>query len=465
MPIRLYNTLTRKKEPFEPLDPPRVGMYTCGPTVYNFAHIGNFRAYVFEDLLRRHLKYRGYDVTQVMNLTDVDDKIIRACRETGTSLKALTKPIVEAFFEGIDALGIERAEHYPAATDHVPEMVALIKRLQANGHTYEVGGNIYYRLSTFPKYGALSHMKIEELQDGASGRVEDDEYSSEDPRDFALWKAYVEDDGEVYWETELGKGRPGWHIECSAMSTKLLGDTFDIHCGGVDNIFPHHENEIAQTEGATGKKFVRYWCHNAHLIVEGRKMAKSLGNFYTLRDLLKMGHDPLAIRWVLLATHYRQPNNFSFDALEAAKQSLQRIRDFRLRLADVRGEGVELGEAATACETTFAEALDDDLNISAANAAVFDFIRDTNKMIDDGSLGEAGAQQAMDLLDRLNAVTGLYAPQDEENAPEEIMELVLERQAARRSKDFARADAIRDELAASGWVLEDTSDGPRVKRS
>ncbi|HEO69643.1 MAG TPA: cysteine--tRNA ligase, partial [Candidatus Hydrogenedentes bacterium] len=374
MAIRIHNTLSRKKDLLDPLDPPAVRMYTCGPTVYNFAHIGNFRAYVFEDLLRRHLNYRGFKVTQVMNLTDVEDKLIRTCRETGEPLKAITGRYAKAFFEDLDTLGIERAEHYPAATDHIDEMVALIKRLRENGHTYESAGSIYFRLSSFPEYGKLSHLNIEDLRDGASGRVDTDEYEREDARDFALWKAWDEDDGEVYWETELGKGRPGWHIECSAMSMKYLGESFDIHTGGIDNMFPHHENEIAQAEGATGKPFVKYWMHCAHLVVENKKMSKSLGNFYTLRDLLERGHDPLAIRYVLIATHYRQPNNFSFDALEAAKQALRRIQDFRLRLKDLRGDGKTIEDLVERCRSQFGEALDDDLNTSGGLAAVFDFI-------------------------------------------------------------------------------------------
>ena len=464
MGIRFYNTLSRKREDFEPLEPGRVGMYTCGPTVYNYAHIGNYRAYMFEDLLRRHLKYRGFEVTQVMNLTDVEDKIIRACRETDESREELTGRYVEAFFEDLDALRIERAEHYPAATDHIPEMVELIKKLRDNGHTYEADGSIYFRLSTFPEYGRLSHFNIEELRAGASGRVDSDEYDDETARDFALWKACTQEDGDIFWETELGKGRPGWHIECSAMSMKYLGPSFDIHTGGVDNIFPHHENEIAQSECATGQTFVKYWLHCAHLMVEGRKMAKSFGNFYTLRDLLEKGHDPLAIRWVLIGTHYRQPNNFSFAAIEAANKSLDRVRDFRMRLKDVAGSGSDLESETAACEEAFGKTLDDDLNISGALGAVFDFIRDTNRLIDNDKLSAEGAQRAQALLDRLEAVVGLFPPAEEQAAPQEILDLVHERQQARRDKDFARADAIRDDLAQQGWILEDTPDGPRVKR-
>ena len=465
MPIRFYNTLTRAKEVFEPLDPPKVCMYTCGPTVYNFAHIGNLRTFLFEDLLRRHLKYRGYQVMHVMNLTDVEDKIIRACRETGESLKSLTGRYAQAFFEDLDTLGIERAEAYPAATDHIPEMIDMIKKLRERGHTYEAEGSIYFKLSTFPDYGKLSKFKIDELKAGASGRVDSDEYETEDARDFALWKAYDEDDGDIYWETELGKGRPGWHIECSCMSMKYLGESFDIHCGGIDNMFPHHENEIAQSEAATGAKpFVRYWLHSAHLFVDGRKMSKSLGNIHTLRDLTAKGYDPKAIRWVLISTHYRQPSNFTVDALDAAGESLRRVRDFRMRLSDVRGHGDGIADAAAKCETAFGDALDDDLNISGAIGVVFEFIRDVNRLIDRGDLGAAGAHKALALLDRLDAVTGLFG---EENkvVPQNVLDLVKERQQARRAKDFKRSDEIRNQLAAEGWIVEDTADGPRVKKA
>jgi len=468
MALRFFNSLTRKKEVFEPLTPGQAGMYTCGPTVYNYAHIGNFRTYMFEDLLRRHLKYRGFDVTQVMNLTDVEDKTIRAARETGVPLKELTGKFVAAFFQDLDTLGIERAEHYPAATDHIDEMVALVRTLQEKGHTYEAGGSIYFRLSSFPAYGKLSHHKLEELQTGASGRVDKDEYDVEDARDFALWKAYTDDDGAVFWETEFGKGRPGWHIECSAMSMKYLGESFDIHTGGEDNLFPHHENEIAQAEGATGKPFVKYWLHSRHLMVEGKKMAKSYGNFYTLRDLLDKGYDPLAIRWVLIATHYRQPTNFTFEALDAAKQALGRIRDFRVRCQEVieaQSTGVALGALCATCENEFGDALDDDLNISGALAAVFEFIREANKVMDQNELSAEGAREALGLLDRLDAVTGLFAAPTEESVPQEVIDLIGERQEARRAKDFARADAIRDRLAAQGWIIEDTKDGPRPKKA
>lgn len=464
MALCFHNTLTRTKEPFTPLVPGKVGLYTCGPTIYNYAHIGNLRAYMFEDLLSRYLSFRGYAVRHIMNLTDVEDKLIRTCRETGEPLKTVTARYAAAFFEDLKTLGIRPAEAYPAATDHIPEMVEMIKQLREKGHTYEADGSIYFRLSSFKDYGKLSHMDLNQLQDGASGRVDNDEYEAEDARDFVLWKAYVPEDGEVFWETELGKGRPGWHIECSAMSMKFLGDHFDIHCGGVDNIFPHHENEIAQSCCATGARFVNYWLHCAHLMVDGRKMSKSLGNFYTLRDLLEKEIDPVAIRWTLLAIHYRQPNNFTLKTVEDARNALQRIRDFRQRLEEVKGPGEDLSALCQECENRFIEALDDDLNISGGLGAIFDFVRAANKQLDEGGTGEQGAKNALALLDRLNEVTGLFAGSGGDEVPAEVLDLVNQRQQARRDKNFARSDEIRDTLAAQGWILEDTPSGPRVKR-
>ena len=464
MAIRFFNTLTRQKEEFVPVHAGEARIYSCGPTIYNFAHIGNFRTFLFEDLLRRHLKYRGFKVTQVMNLTDIEDKIIRSCRETGESLKELTGRYKQAFFDDLDSLGVERAEEYPAATDHIPEMVALIKTLESKGHTYTTPNGVYFKLRSFPAYGRLSHFDIDQLKDNASGRVDSDEYALEDARDFALWKAWDEDDGDIFWDTELGKGRPGWHIECSCMSMKYLGETFDIHCGGVDLIFPHHENEIAQSEAATEKPFSKYWMHAEHLRVEGKKMSKSLGNIYTLRDLVAKGYDPLAIRWVLLTTNYRQPSNFTFEALDAARQSLDRLRDFRLRLEAVRGEGQSLEAECAKCEEAFGLALDDDLNISAGIAAVFDFIRDTNRLIDQNELSAAGAQRALELVERLHAVTGLFKTA-EAAVPQDVLDLVAERQQVRRAKNFKRSDEIRDTLLAAGWVIEDTPSGPRVKKN
>jgi cysteinyl-tRNA synthetase len=466
MAIRLYNSLTRAKEAFQPREPGKVGMYTCGPTVYNYAHIGNLRTFMFQDLLRRHLLYRGFEVRHVMNITDVEDKIIRTCRETGEPLPSLTGRYVDAFMEDLDTLGVMRPGIAPRATEHIDQMVALIQRLEAGGHTYRQDGSIYFRIGTFPEYGKLSHLDVTGLREGGSGRVDADEYGQEDARDFALWKAYAEDDGAVYWDTAIGKGRPGWHIECSCMSMEYLGESFDIHCGGVDLMFPHHENEIAQSEAATGKPFVKYWLHAAHLNIEGQKISKSLGNTITLRGLLEEGHDPIAIRYALRATHYRQPSNFSRETLDAAKQAVQRIRDFRLRLRGVkRPDGDDLADACVACETAFGEALDDDLNISGALAAVFEFVRVVNRKLDDDAVSQAGAHRALDLLDRLDEVAGVLgdAP-GAETAPPEIETMLAERQAARRAKDFAQADALRNQMAEHGWVVEDTPDGARLKR-
>jgi cysteinyl-tRNA synthetase len=466
MPIRFYNTLTRRKEDFTPLVPGKVGMYACGPTVYNYAHIGNLRTFLFEDLLRRHLEYRGFTVTHVMNITDVEDKIIRTCRETGESLESLTGRFTKAFLEDLDTLGIAHPHHIPRATGFVPGMVDLVKRLRDRGLTYEVEGSTYFRISAFPTYGKLSRLDAEGLQAGGSGRVDVDEYSTESARDFALWKAYVPDDGAVAWETELGKGRPGWHLECSAMSTSILGDSFDIHCGGIDLVFPHHENEIAQSEGANGKQFVRYWLHAAHLNLDGQKISKSLGNVINLRDLLAEGHDPIAIRYALRSTHYRQPTNFSKENLDAAKEAVQRIRDFRRRLKAVRATaGDALETQAAACEAAFAEALDDDLNISGALAAIFEFIRATNRLMDEDRLAKTGAERALALFDRLDNVVCFLGDAPEAAVPAEIQTLVQDRQAARRAKDFAKADTIRKQLTDLGWVLEDSPDGPRVRRA
>lgn len=464
MPIRLYNTLTRAKEEFVPLDPPNVRMYTCGPTVYSYAHVGNLRTFMFQDLLRKHLQYRGYNVTLVMNITDVEDKIIRTCRETGEPLQTLTNRYAEAFLQDLETLGVQRPDHMPRATEFIDEMVKLIQTLTERGHTYEADGSIYFKIDSFPEYGKLSHYDLDTLQQGASGRVDSDEYKTEDARDFALWKAYDEDDGPVFWETPIGKGRPGWHLECSCMSMHYLGPSFDIHCGAVDLIFPHHENEIAQSEAATGKPFVKYWVHAAHLNIDGRKISKSLGNTITLRDLLEDGHDPLTIRYALRSTHYRQPTNFSAETLEMARNTVQKLQEFRARLKQIRaGSGETLEQAAADCETRFAHALDDDLNISGALAAVFDFIRDTNRLIDHNELAEIGAQNALALLDRLDTVTGLFGEQ-EAAVPDDVQDLVAQRQQARRNKNFAEADAIRDKLAQAGWLVKDTPDGPRVSR-
>jgi cysteinyl-tRNA synthetase len=463
MALRLKNSFTRAREEFVPIVEGKVGMYTCGPTVYDFAHIGNFRTYVFEDLLRRYLKYKGYEVTQVMNLTDIDDKTIRDSRAQGIPLKEYTQQFVDAFFEDLDALGIERAEHYPAATDHIEEMVAIIQRLEKNGLAYEVDGNWYFKISAFPDYGKLAHLDLSELKVGA--RVAADEYEKDSVSDFALWKAWDEDDGDVFWESPLGKGRPGWHIECSAMSTKYLGDHFDIHTGGVDNMFPHHENEIAQTEGATGTKFVNYWLHSEYLIVDGRKMSKSLGNYFKLRDVIDKGYDPMSVRYLLMATHYRQQLNFTFAGLESAGRALERFNDFVVNLESYGG-GESDGTAAAAIDKAangFEKALDDDLNISGALGTVFDFVREINRLKAENHLSADERDQALELVRKFDTVLGIIAKQDTV-LDHEIEALIESRTEARKNKDFALADKIRDDLLAQGIVLEDSAQGVRWKR-
>ena len=460
--IYFFNTLTRRKEKFVPLEKGKVKMYTCGPTVYDFAHIGNFRAFVFEDLLRRWLEYCGYKVIHVMNITDVDDKTIAAARKKGISLREYTEHYTRAFFEDIAALNIEKAHYYPRATEHIPEMVALIKKLLEKGYAYRgEDGSIYYAISKFKDYGKLSKIRVKELKPGA--RVKVDEYGKEEAHDFALWKAWDEEDGDVFWETELGKGRPGWHIECSAMSMKYLGETFDIHCGGVDNIFPHHENEIAQSEAATGKQFVRYWLHNEYLLVEGRKMSKRFGNYYTLRDLLAKGYDPKAIRYLLMSTHYRQQLNFTFEGLEAAKNAVDRLTNFVYRLLDADGEGCgeKIGSLMESVQKRFEEAMCDDLNIAVALAAIFNFVREVNKLMDDNKLSRGEAEQVYELMMRFDKVLGVIGEvkKEEEKLPKEAEELIRKREEARKVKDWETADKIRERLKAMGVIVEDTPQG------
>ncbi|MDH5754531.1 MAG: cysteine--tRNA ligase [Candidatus Bathyarchaeota archaeon] len=463
--LRFFNTLTRKNEKFIPSKKGKVKMYTCGPTVYDFAHIGNFRAFIFEDLLRRWLEYRGFNVTQVMNLTDVDDRTIAASRRQGIPLKEYTEHYIKAFFEDIKTLNIEKAERYPKATEHIPEMIALIKKLMEKGYAYRgEDGSIYYDISKFKDYGKLSKIKVEELKSGA--RVKVDEYGKEEARDFALWKAWDEEDGDVFWETELGKGRPGWHIECSAMAMKYLGETLDIHCGGVDNLFPHHENEIAQSEAATGKKFVNYWLHNEHLLVEGRKMAKRLGNFYTLRDLLGKGYDPKAIRYLLMSTHYRQQLNFTFEGLEAAKSAVDRLINFMHRLIDADGRECreKIKTLISSMQRRFEEAMDDDLNISVALATLFDFVREVNKLMDDNMLSRKEAEKVCKLMMRFDKVLGVIGKvKKEEKLPKEAEELIRKREEARKAKDWKTADKIREQLKAMGIIIEDTPQGVKWK--
>ncbi len=463
MSLRFTNTLTRSKEEFVPIKPGFVGLYTCGPTVYNFAHIGNMRAYVFEDLLKRYLKYKGYRVLHVMNITDIDDKTIKGCQKEGISLDEYTARYKKAFFDDIDSLRLERADVYPEATRHIDEMVGIVQKLLDKGIAYESAGSIYFRIDKFPAYGELSHMDLSQLKAGA--RVATDEYEKDAVSDFALWKGWDEADGPVFWETPLGKGRPGWHIECSAMSVKYLGEHFDIHCGGVDNIFPHHENEIAQSVASSGAKFVNYWLHNEHLIVEGRKMAKSFGNFYRLRELVEMGHPAIAVRYVLMSTYYRQQLNFTFESLEAAKSSLERLWDFVDNVASVRGgkSNPQVQELIKTTRGRFEESMDDDLNISGALGAVYDFVRDINRLIHNGEISEGDAKDVLGFVNSLDSVLGVMK-RESTSIDSEIEDLIRKRNDARKSRDYAGADRIRDELLGRGIVLEDTSSGTKWKR-
>ena len=462
MPVSLFNTATRAAEPFHPLDPAGrlVKMYTCGPTVYNYAHIGNFRAYIFEDLLQRHLEARGFQVDRVMNLTDVDDKTIAGCRKANVPLAEFTARFKTAFFEDLAALRIKPADHYPAATapEHIARMISMIQTLQAQDIAYQAeDGSVYFRIARFPKYGCLAHLNLEELR--PSGRIQNDEYEKESIGDFALWKAWQEEDGDVFWESPWGRGRPGWHIECSAMATALLGPQLDIHCGGVDNIFPHHEAEIAQSECVTGLQFARYWLHCAHLMVDGQKMSKSAGNFYTLRDLLERGYSGREIRYALLSVHYRLPLNFTLPGLDAARAALSRLDAWVERLATYSAGAIP---AATTPAEDFLCALDDDLNISGALGRLFDWLRDSNRGMDSGELSPAGAARALADFERLNTVLAL-AP-EQAAVPTEVLALVEERQAVRAAKDWGRSDQLRDAIAALGWTIKDTKQGPQLTR-
>ncbi len=460
--MRVFDTLTRRLRDLETLERGVVRMYTCGPTVYDFAHIGNFRTYVWEDLLRRTLKAAGYRVVQVMNITDVEDKIIRRMTEEGVGFEEATEPYIRAFFEDLDALRIERAEHYPRATGHIPEMIALARALEERGHTYTSQGSLYFRIGSFPGYGRLSHLERRELRVGA--RIDSDEYEKDDARDFVLWKGHRP--GEPAWDSPWGRGRPGWHLECSAMSMKYLGERFDLHTGGVDNIFPHHENEIAQSECATGHPFVTYWMHAAHLMVDGEKMSKSKGNFYTLRDLLAKGYDPRAIRWLLLTTHYRSPLNFTLAGLEQAAAELERLDGLagRLRSApSAPGRNPDLEERIRTEAGEFRARLEDDLDVSGAVGAVFRLVRECHATMDRGELPGGTRDLASAAFGEFDRVLAVLERKDDA-LDADIEALIAERTEARKRRDFAASDRIRDVLAARGIVLEDTPQGVRWKR-
>jgi cysteinyl-tRNA synthetase len=465
LPLQFFNTLTNRLEPFAPLDDNTVRMYTCGPTVYDYAHIGNFRTFVFQDILRRYLRYSGYKLNHVMNITDVEDKIIRNAGQAGKSLREYTEFYIEALEDDSAKLRLERPDRVVLATEHIPEMIAAIKKLAERGFTYQSDGSIYYRIAGFPQYGKLSKIDVAGMKAGA--RVDLDEYDKADARDFALWKAAKP--GEPAWDSPFGRGRPGWHIECSVMSMKYLGETLDIHTGGVDLVFPHHENEIAQSEAITGKPFVRYWLHAEFLLIEGQKMSKSLGNFYTLRDILDKGYPPESVRYLLASVPYRKQLNFTFDALKSAGTAIERLRNFKLRLDTGRfedGENPRVTELAATARREFEEGLNDDLNTARALAAIFDYVRDANTAMDSGEFHAGNLAAARDLLARFDGIFDvLNASTQGRLSPEEIERAIADRLAARKARDFARADQIRQQLAASGVILEDTKDGTRWKYS
>ena len=478
MTLRFFNTLTKEKEEFVPLRGKVVRIYSCGPTTYDFAHIGNIRAYTFADILRRYLCFKGFDVIQIMNLTDVDDKTIKRSQQEKVSLKELTEKYNKAFFEDIKKMNILPASVYPKATEHIKEMVGIIKKLLEQGIAYKgADSSIYYNIKKFPTYGKLAHIDLKNLKAGA--RVKQDEYTKDELQDFALWKAWDKADGNVFWETEIGKGRPGWHIECSAMSTKYLGHTFDIHTGGVDLIFPHHQNEIAQSESSTGSKFVNYWLHNEHLMVEGKKMSKSLKNFYTLRDLEAKKIDLRAFRYLLLSAHYRKQLNFTFEGLEAAKNSLDRLDDFLRNLKKYLGpeKKDEVSILIKKEKENFENFMDDDLNTPEALASIFEFVKTINKVTENQKLSEKNLSEIRKMFEGFDKVLGLDLGKEKsiEGLEEKLIELVKEltgeavtgnseslmrelirlREAYRKKKDFKKSDLMRNRLKEIGIVLED----------
>src|SRR4051794_19654474 len=465
MALRFYNTLSQQVEEFTPARDNTVRMYTCGPTVYDFAHIGNFRTFTFVDLLRKCLRANNFQLDHVMNITDVDDKIIRNAVAQHQSIEEYTSVYTEAFLADCKALRLERPERLTPATEHIDDMVKAVERLSAANHTYHSDGSTYFRIASFPGYGKLSHNDFSGNLAGA--RVDVDEYEKADARDFALWKAPKE--GEPAWQTPLGAGRPGWHIECSVMAIKYLGETLDLHAGGVDLIFPHHENEIAQSESLTGKPFARFWLHAEFLMVEGQKMSKSLGNYYTLRDLYAKGYAPEVIRYLLASVPYRKQLNFTFDGLKSAATAIDRLRNFKLRLeTDRYPDGVNEALAARAATASqgFSDSLNDDLNTAGALAAVFEYVRDVNTAMDSGEFRAGNVTAAVDFLGQFDSIFDVLAPTAQTNAilDSEVESMIAERTAAKKAKNFARADQIREQLLEAGIILEDTKSGVRWKR-
>ncbi|MBA3571327.1 MAG: cysteine--tRNA ligase [Pyrinomonadaceae bacterium] len=464
--LKFHNTLSGKIEEFQPIRQGEVRFYYCGPTVWDYGHVGNFRSAVAADILRRYLDFKGYKVTHVMNITDVEDRIIAKSQEAGLSIDDYTAKYIEALWEDADALGCKRPDIVPRATRHIPEMVDLIERLLTNEHAYKSDGSIYYRISSFPEYGKLSKINFAGNIVGGSERVDTDKYEKEDARDFALWKEPA-NETEPSWDSAIGRGRPGWHIECSAMSMKYLGGTFDIHAGGIDLVFPHHENEIAQSEGATGKQFVNYWLHFEHLKVEGETMSKSKGNYYTLRDLTAKGHSPRGIRYFLLSVPYSKQLNLTFDALRGAEKTVESLRDFHARLSEARTEAgliTDLHEATKRALQEFEEGMDDNLNTSVALAAIHNLTREVNTALARKKLGVENKRELLELFSRFDLVLNIFGKDPAEMLDNEIQSLIAERQEARRRRDFDRADELREEMVERGIVLEDTRDGVRWKR-
>ena len=462
MGLRLFNTLSRSIQEFKPLKGNTVRLYSCGPTVYDYSHIGNFRSFLFIDLLKRYLLFSGYDVIHITNLTDVDDRIIKRCAGEGISLSELTQKYRDAFFKDIETLSVLPSTHYPAATDHILEMQEMIKILVEKGFAYSTeDGSVFFKISSFPEYGNLSRIDATRLS--RTARMLNDQYEKEQIRDFALWKGWKEEDGDIYWDSPWGRGRPGWHVECSAMSMKFLGEEFDIHCGGIDLIFPHHENEIAQTVCATGKRFANLWLHCEHLLVDGAKMSKSLGNYYTLRDLVKEGVSSQTIRYFLITTNYRQKINLTFKHLETAAKSLERLQDFRRRLEVIVGEESQEGkDHHPAVIDQFCKAMDDDLNISEAMAAVFKWLRDVNRRLDAGQIFPEEAKDILVTVRKLDSVIGVIF-NEEVYLSKRDRALIQERESARQVKDWKRADEIRKYFLKKRIRLEDTSHGTVVK--
>ncbi|MFH0876495.1 MAG: cysteine--tRNA ligase [archaeon] len=465
MALKIYNTLKREKVEFRTVHKGVARIYSCGPTVYNYPHIGNLRSFVFSDTLRRYIKYKGYNVLHVMNLTDVDDKTIKGSKSEGVSLKLFTEKYTKFFFDDLAALNIEKVEHYPKATENIPEMVRIVKALLDKGIAYTSDdGSIYFSVSKFKDYGKLSKIESNNLMAGA--RVKQDEYAKESANDFALWKSYDENDGDVFWETEIGKGRPGWHIECSAMSMKYLGETLDVHTGGIDLIFPHHENEIAQSEAYTGKPFANFWVHCEHLLVNGEKMSKSKGNFYVLKDILSKGYSPKAVRYLLIGTHYRQNLNFTFESLGAATQTVEKFREFMSRLKEVKEgkQDPDFKQIILDYKNRFEEAMDDDLNMSVALSHIFEFMKEINKKVSENNLSRQNALEAYNLMMEFDKVLGIFDFK-EDAIPDEIKALAEKRLIARKNKDWAESDRIRDVIKEKGYVVGDSKEGYTLKKA